>query len=403
MTTTLARRRDRDRLVHDSALPDASLAVEVTVERYAGIVVAVDEGHELATVLAQEQVSPAAWPDIDTSFKNRLTSEADLLETYQAKVAEAEDHLSRRVQPLDEDATAYLAFLRHLALQPQLGAALTAHGLRTADLARLARHWERRFQADEELRTRALALALREPPPDRIRVSPPELRPFPWTAGREAREAAPDAGAPTSLPTLDPALLPSAFRPRSQPVADPPPDERNASLLAAVPLPGPALPYPAASFDRGSALEPVSTLAGTAPVTGPPNLQAVPFRGVRPPPPPVAPTLEPNPELGGTTTLPEGSARPAARPGLEPVVTLAETAPMNPRTQPLPARSAPADPQGGDATPFSGTKQPPPRTPLEPHPALGLTAPVRADAKRPPLPFTGGHDAPEDPEPPRRR
>lgn len=401
-----------------SGMPSTT-ATEVSLERYAGIIVALDEGHPLAAVLAQEQVAADAWDAIDVDFKDRLSQDRELFSEYAACVIEAEDQLARGVSPLADDPAAYLAFVAGFAASDS-GTVLDTHALKLADIGRLGRQWERRFAADEALRQRAFEQAQAISPPITIRCEVAELRPFRWTRGivpsapLPADETDPPADDPL-LRTLDPSRLPSAYRPST----------RRSS-------------FPVATARPRRSLEPSPTLGETSPHAGASKEPATPFRGRRGAPRPIASSLEPHAELGATAPL-DPSVGASAQRGLEPVPALARTAPIGARprgpatpfasgpaapfpsatgleppasmgltapagdsrprgiepvahlgdTAPL-AAARPGDPAGG--LPFEGTHQPPPAAKLEPHSELGATATLDDTPKRSlePNPALGG-------------
>ncbi len=84
----------------------------VTVEQYAGITAALAEDLPLDAVLAYEGLSPRTWKPVEVAWKLRLATEGVLAPVFQVFVerrAEAEDWLSRRIAPLEDDLGAWLA------------------------------------------------------------------------------------------------------------------------------------------------------------------------------------------------------------------------------------------------------------------------------------------------------
>jgi hypothetical protein len=65
----------------------------------------------------------------------------------------AEDHLRRRIEPLDNDLASWIGFTAayNLVGEPLLD----EHGLRPTDIGRLQRHWQHRIEADAGLRAEA--------------------------------------------------------------------------------------------------------------------------------------------------------------------------------------------------------------------------------------------------------
>jgi hypothetical protein len=121
--------------------PKADPCDAVTLEGYAGITAAVGDGFALAEALANEGVDPGGWPGADAGWKLLLAADgADgpIFGAFRAKLAEAEDWLSRRVLPIDAELGAWMGFLRaygagraargHGAPRERLGAAPAALG-----------------------------------------------------------------------------------------------------------------------------------------------------------------------------------------------------------------------------------------------------------------------------------
>jgi hypothetical protein len=228
----------------------------VTIEQYAGIEAARAEGHPLDAILRQEGVELEHWYDIDLAFKRAITADPQLLAMFRKKRSEAEDHLWRRVTPLDDDLAAWMGFVAHVGAS-NTHEVLESHGLKHGDLARLTRRWQRRLDGDEDLRRHAAELTKEAPPaPATISAAPAALRPFPWTK-RAATASGPSA--------LAAEVAPSAA-----------PSDRTPILVRV-----------AKAF---------STTVEAQPSSQPP----LPFQGHRPPPPPVAPHLGPRAELGRT-------------------------------------------------------------------------------------------------------
>ncbi len=371
-----------------------SESAAVSLERYVGIVVAMDEGHDLAKVLAQEQVAEDAWGAIDLEFKDRLSRDGELFSEYARKVAEAEDVLQRTVAPLHEEPAAYLAFVRAFA-EGDAAATLATHALRLADLSRLGRHWQGRFAEDEQLRDEAFEQAQHASPPVDIQVAEAELRTFPWTPGALPTEITAPHDDDSLARTLDPSTLPSAFGPpvrqahadffSRSPVLPP----HRPSRLEPNPLMGATdnrAPARRAAPKPGSDLEPVSTFGLTQSVDDGPRAAPVPFRGRRTAP--VNSPLEPHPELGMTASLDgdvafgqcDDPATPFASP--EPVGNLGSTAPLG---------GAPAQ----RALPFAGEGRAPNPVALEPHPEMGNTLPLGETASTP----TSDAPSPDAPSP----
>lgn len=345
----------------------STTSAAITLEQYAGIIVAVDEGHALEQVLEQERVPLESWESIDTDFKDRLSQRGELFSEYAAYVIEAEDTLKRSVAPLERDPAAYLAFVSQFAAS-EPGPLLDAHALNLADIGRLGRHWERQFSADEDLRKRSFEEAQKAQPPAAIEVAVAELRPYRWTASDavadgDTRDEPPPRQEQNDDPlarTIDPSRLPSAYRATPRAV-DPTP------AIAAPPRAAPIIAVPPARRP----LEPSPSMGMTVPAARTPATTPTPFRGHGPTPAPAASRLEPHPGLG--STAPVGAKSPLNRATPFPRRTVASTLePSEAMGRTAPLREKPT----GPATPFAGNRPAPPPTSLEPHADLGQTAPV---------------------------
>lgn len=305
---------------------------QISIEQYAGIRAALDAGHPLERVLGQEGVPGWRWPDLDLELADAITADDELFRRYRAALAEAEDNLAARVDPLDDDLRAWTGFVAALAVGGDR--LLARHGLRAGDLAPLQRRWQKRFESDSRARDEARSLAARPPSaPTTLQVERASLRPFRWSPGSE------QAAAACRLEPL--AFLAETERAKRGPSA------------AAIPFGG-SRPAPPGTL----AIEPHAAFGRTASAGPRAPTPATPFE---PPPPaaPPAPAAPPPP-----TAPPPPAAPPAAAPmPLEPQPLLATTAP---------ASLSPPRP----ALPFAGAKPAPPRAALEPHPAHGQTAPL---------------------------
>lgn len=113
------------------------------------------EGFVLADVLAVEGLGASAWREADAGWTVKLACEPAALSSYQVELAAAEDWLSRRVAPLEDDPDAWVAFLHAFTQSTEPFALLKAIQLGMNDVSRLGRRWAR------------LALVL--PPPRRKR------------------------------------------------------------------------------------------------------------------------------------------------------------------------------------------------------------------------------------------
>ncbi len=148
----------------------------VSLARYAAINAALTEGFPLPDVLAIEGLSAPAWSEADVALKVELTRDPAALASYAAELAAAEDWLSRRVTPLEDDPSAWVAFLHAFSRSPEPFELLKTNGLGMNDISRLRRRWERRVAQENGLEKKLakLARAPGELPP--IQVEPAVLR-----------------------------------------------------------------------------------------------------------------------------------------------------------------------------------------------------------------------------------
>ncbi|MCA9625564.1 MAG: hypothetical protein KC731_41365, partial [Myxococcales bacterium] len=405
----------------------------ISVEQYAGIRAALAEEIPLEEILAQEGVPDWHWPTLDREMAERLTSDPPAFESFAASLARAEDHLRRRVTPLDDDLGAWTAFVAALGTEPEL---LERHGLRATDLGRLQRAWGDRFASDRDLARRAESLA-KEPGdvPARIDADPVALTPFPWSPGYESAQASralePLAflaategarrrpgptlpfGGESPPPPARLALEPSPEMGSTSMVAGKParpatPFEPAPEVVPVVPAPSPPIspalvsprahwPVPPSSSQSSgpasspassrppSSLEPVAALGGTAPITARPSGPAVPFRGQAPAPPSAADSFEPVADLGLTKSLSESDPFDPMKgllppQPLEAEISLADTrARLEPDADLAATHERPRDPSDVETTlvvPFRGQKGAPASAvaSLEPNLGLGMTA-----------------------------
>jgi hypothetical protein len=152
----------------------------VGLAQYAGVVAALDDGFALEEVLAREGLSPEEWPDVARLWRTTLAQEPFLLFRYLELRHEAEDCLARRIDPLDDEPSAWAGLLATLAME---GPSKVAErlGLTVNDIARLGRAWRRKAERDRGVANALNDLAGKvvEPPP--VRAEPLVLCPFPWS------------------------------------------------------------------------------------------------------------------------------------------------------------------------------------------------------------------------------
>lgn len=196
----------------------------VRLDQYAGVTAALAEGLPMREVLEQEQLTPEGWAPADRAWKEAFVEAPDLHLRYTRLRRQAEDCLSRRVDPLDDDAAAWAGLLGALALSDDPERMIGALGLRMVDVGRIGRAWRGRAEKDPAVADRLAKLAGKSKAPASLRCGATVLRPFPWTPPPRSKErpAPPPPSLPESMERA-PATLPEAsfFLPEPEPMAPP--------------------------------------------------------------------------------------------------------------------------------------------------------------------------------------
>ncbi|WP_437528264.1 hypothetical protein WME79_44595 [Sorangium sp. So ce726] len=163
------------------------------------------EGFALANVLAVEGLAPRTFARADLAWKQRLAAEPELLAAYAQELAQAEDWLDRKVEPLAEDPTAWAGFLAAFGAHPAPFELLQENDLGMNDVARLRRRWARR--AEEEAKVGELLKDLHTQPGKlgSLRVGPRVLRPSRVAEARGSAERPADEHA-AAVPLGEPRL-----------------------------------------------------------------------------------------------------------------------------------------------------------------------------------------------------
>lgn len=182
----------------------------VPLLQFAAVVAGQAEGFLLAHILTLEGLDAATWRRAELGFRPLLARGGEALARYQARLVEAQDRLSRRAPPLDEEIDAWASFLALAGRQRDVTALLREHALVPNDLARLGRLWERRLAEDPALAERAVERAAQaersEPTLPALRLQEPRLVASPaarQVSGSVDRAPAPAACAPPDGPALD--------------------------------------------------------------------------------------------------------------------------------------------------------------------------------------------------------
>ena len=123
----------------------------ISLAHYAAIRAALAEGFAEAEVLKAEGVEKRAYQKADLFWKQTLVKDNDALDSFIKMLADAEDALGRSVQPLSENALAWVSFLHVIERTSDPGGLLTQAGLGLNDLSRLSRRWKKRVETNETL------------------------------------------------------------------------------------------------------------------------------------------------------------------------------------------------------------------------------------------------------------
>jgi hypothetical protein len=168
------------------------------------------------------ELESAAWA---RTLAARIEADPASLESHDAAILAARERLSRVVEPLDTDVSAWLTFQSAWVSASEPSAFLRSRGLTTLDMLRVSARWAARFAKDEPLRMAALACMERPGGPV------PEIRVGPWPlesafAGLWSREEVPPVQLPPSAAPPSPEGQEApvwAGLPGKPPVTEPPP------------------------------------------------------------------------------------------------------------------------------------------------------------------------------------
>lgn len=162
----------------------------VELSRFAAVQAAEQDALPLEEALEREGVDEADWRDARKRVLLDIASSAATFKAYQRALEEAQDALFRSVTPLYDDLAAWIAYSEALGTAAG-GAVMRESGLTLGDLARLERHWRKRFEADPALAEEAKALRdeRREGPLPALTMGPRRQAP-PSEAADVAREEA---------------------------------------------------------------------------------------------------------------------------------------------------------------------------------------------------------------------
>ncbi|MEM9696672.1 MAG: hypothetical protein AAGA56_29290, partial [Myxococcota bacterium] len=185
------------------------------IAQFARIQAALQDAIPLHEALEAESLDAAAWASLRLEAVPAIAADGTTFSLYQAELERAQDNNHRPIEPLFDDAVAWLAYLEALERSGATDRFLEAHALTVADLARLERHWRGRLLASPKDARAAK---------DEVQQMGDELGLPPLIIGERAAPP-PPSSAPGTNP--DPELASDA--PRGSPVASrsylPPPVE----------------------------------------------------------------------------------------------------------------------------------------------------------------------------------
>ncbi len=311
----------------------------VSLNRYAGVIAGLSEGLPLPDILRNEGVDPAAWPDAEDAWDDRITDDEDgALQThFDELLAGAQDRYGRPVKPLEDEVGVWLDFVRHMASAEEPLSFMATLGLCPADVLRLHRRWASLIAGDPRVAAAAFA-ALGRAPHDLPRLVVGERRIQPPQDGPST--------APSAIGRASSAALDEDDDLDDEEEGGDSGDPGEAALF--MPLPG--------AVDEEASAE-----ASVAPPAPPPVVLRSPE------------TLPPQPELAVSTRAP---ATPGGMNGESPPDLLRRIAEGKlpfapaPQAQEEPATLAPQpSPLGRSVLPFSSSAPaPPPPAPHAPRP-----------------------------------
>lgn len=368
------------------ARPSAESFAGVSLVQLAAIAAARAQGFSLEEILNAEGLAQNVYRAADVAYKRRLADSGErerLAADYQKELVRAEDRLTRKVSPIDEDVDAWVRFLGAYGEQSAPTAWLEALGLTLPDLSRLSRAWKQRLDADEALRRRAEKAAKDKKPHDSssLRVSSAKLIPSPFAKSAEKptlQHTAPFPLNPFLPRTEPPPELAEPIGPQNlgQIVDFPVKSAPLAHLAITAPVfsvpteedilpfvPGPDFPdEPHTAEERAAALAPPrESLSGTSLAVEVPRGAATPFVGAHDE---VSVPEKPKPaavELAGTSLVvdvPRGPAIPFVKSDKPVEIEVESAKEKSPPAVELGGTSLAVDIPRGPATPFEKLDKP---------------------------------------------
>jgi hypothetical protein len=127
----------------------------VTLMQYSAIQAALVEGFSLDEILRIERIETYDFERADAKWKSRLQQASDptqpLHSAYREALVMAEDHLNRKITPLDSDASAWATFFAAYTNAPDRLRFLARFQMNANDVSRLQRAWQKQAEKNPEL------------------------------------------------------------------------------------------------------------------------------------------------------------------------------------------------------------------------------------------------------------
>ena len=172
-----------------------AISMALTVEQLAAVHAADQDELPTADVFAQHGITDESWRHERPKLLGEIASSASMFKTYTRALEAAQDELYRPIAPLYDDAAAWLAYNDAINAGPT-SFVLKRHGLTVGDVARLDRHWRKRFAAEP-----ALAKAARKAAAETGELPPIAIGP---RRGRDDAARLPAEPEPSEAPPATP-------------------------------------------------------------------------------------------------------------------------------------------------------------------------------------------------------
>lgn len=300
-------------------MPDSGSPL--TLEEYAAVQAGRRCGFEVAEVLRDRGIPEEVWHDDHARWKDVIAAdlerEGPLAARFDASIQSALSRYARRIDPLEDDLEAWLAFFGKWSTHPDPAGVLARVGLQELDVLRLHERWSERIGADPKLRARRDELLLSAAPDD-VRLPEVTTRPAPLESPLDRAPGLTLADVPADL--ASPRQLAGEALDDADDELDFTPRPRAPALIA------PADPV-ADRFDEQIARTPPGSNAVVTPRLDPalrpsvsmPSFLRAPRAAEPAPAPPAPPPMAPRPNApfaGATYPLAAEERPPSTRPSI---------------------------------------------------------------------------------------